>query len=80
MTLGRQVRSPTLLQLTPNPAPRDFYHSDYEEFCSSLNGPYELQNVRMAAVSIAKFHDFQAEYEGSIPFTRSSTFSKVDAQ
>jgi hypothetical protein len=49
----------------------DLFHSDNEEFFSSLSAPYELQKVRTAAVKIAKFYDFQAEYEGSIPFTRS---------
>jgi hypothetical protein len=28
----------------------------------------------MAIESAAEFHDFQAEYEGSIPFTRSNVF------
>src|ERR1700722_19544879 len=49
----------------------DLFHSDNEEFFSSLSAPYELQKVRTAAVKIAKFYDCQAEYEGSIPFTRS---------
>jgi hypothetical protein len=31
-----------------------------------------LKNAGMAFERAAKFHDFQAEYEGSIPFTRSN--------
>jgi hypothetical protein len=32
------------------------------------------QKVRIVVVRVAKFLDFQAEYEGSIPFTRSKAF------
>jgi hypothetical protein len=46
-------------------------HSDNEKFCSSLNHPQGMQNVRIANEQVAEFGDFQAEYEGSIPFTRS---------
>ena len=33
------------------------------------------ENVRMAAENTTIFLDFQAEYEGSIPFTRSKAIS-----
>jgi hypothetical protein len=32
----------------------------------------------MAFARIAEFPDFQAEYEGSIPFTRSNVFNCLD--
>ena len=32
------------------------------------------ENAGMAAEPITKFRDFQAEYEGSIPFTRSKLY------
>jgi hypothetical protein len=48
-------------------------HSDKEKFPIGLNHPEGLQNVGITLARIAKFHDFQAEYEGSIPFTRSKT-------
>jgi len=47
-------------------------HSDKEKFCNDLNGPKNAENVRMAAENTTIFLDFQAEYEGSVPFTRSS--------
>jgi hypothetical protein len=47
-------------------------HSDNEKFCNDLKGSKKLQNVRMAFESVSRSSDFQAEYEGSIPFTRSS--------
>jgi hypothetical protein len=31
----------------------------------------------MALARIAEFHDFQAEYAGSIPFTRSKVFQAL---
>ncbi|MET4231519.1 hypothetical protein AB7Z32_17135 [Bradyrhizobium sp. 482_C4_N1_1] len=34
-------------------------------------------NVRMAFESVSRFPDFQAEYEGSIPFTRSTIFDAI---
>jgi hypothetical protein len=37
-------------------------------------GVKKLQNARMAFESTPESSDFQAEYEGSIPFTRSNVF------
>ncbi len=34
-------------------------------------------NVGMGLVRVTKFFGFQAEYEGSIPFTRSNVFSNL---
>lgn len=38
------------------------------------------ENVRKALENIAKFCDLQAEYEGSIPFTRSNVLKPLSPQ
>jgi hypothetical protein len=45
---------------------RSLSHSDNEQFCSSLSHP-EGRRVRIVFVRVAKFPDFQAEYEGRFP-------------
>jgi hypothetical protein len=50
------------------------HHSDKSEFCSDLN---KLKGCELSECLLRpqqKFEDFQAEYEGSIPFTRSTIF------
>jgi hypothetical protein len=49
-------------------------HSDKSEFCSDLNEQKGCELSESALSVQGKFEDFQAEYEGSIPFTRSSSF------
>jgi hypothetical protein len=46
-------------------------HSDKEKFCSDLNRPKSCKISEWVLKTLQKFEDFQAEYEGSIPFTRS---------
>ena len=46
-------------------------HSDKEKFCSDLNRPDGCKMSERLLKTLRKFADFQAEYEGSIPFTRS---------
>jgi hypothetical protein len=46
-------------------------HSDKEKFCSDLNRPKSCKISEWVLKTLQKFKDFQAEYEGSIPFTRS---------
>jgi hypothetical protein len=46
-------------------------HSDKEEFCSNLGEQEELIVSELTLKTLQQFEDFQAEYEGSIPFTRS---------
>ena len=46
-------------------------HSDKEKFCSDLNRPKSRKMSERVLKTLRKFGDFQAEYEGSIPFTRS---------
>jgi hypothetical protein len=50
-------------------------HSDKEKFPSDLNRPgsYEMSERRLK--TLRKSGDFQADYEGSIPFTRSKQFN-----
>ena len=50
-------------------------HSDKEKFCSDLNRPKSCKISEWVLKTLQKFEDFQAEYEGSIPFTRSSVFT-----
>src|SRR6266436_9196928 len=47
-------------------------HSDKEQFCSSLNHPEGCKKSELSCTR-CEIPDFQAEYEGSIPFTRSSS-------
>jgi hypothetical protein len=46
-------------------------HSDKEKFCSNLNRPKSCEMSERLLKTMRKSGDFQAEYEGSIPFTRS---------
>jgi hypothetical protein len=50
------------------------HHSDKEKFCSDLNCPKNCKMSEWVLKTLRKFEDFQAEYEGSIPFTRSIIF------
>jgi hypothetical protein len=38
------------------------------------------ENVRTTAENTTRFPDFQAEYEGSIPFTRSNVLKSLSPQ
>ena len=49
-------------------------HSDKEKFLSDLNCPKSFKTSERLLKTLQKFGDFQAEYEGSIPFIRSSYF------
>jgi hypothetical protein len=44
-------------------------HSDKVKFCNDLNKPKGCELSESALRAQWKFEDFQAEYEGSIPFT-----------
>src|SRR5216683_7185733 len=48
--------------------------SDKEKFRSDLNRPESYEMSERLLKTLRKSGDFQAEYEGSIPFTRSSLF------
>jgi hypothetical protein len=50
-------------------------HYDKEKFCSDLNRPESCDMSERLLKTLQKFEDFQAEYEGSIPFTRSNPFN-----
>ena len=50
-------------------------HSDKEKFHSDLNRPESYEMSERLLKTLRKSGDFQAEYEGSIPFTRSNLFS-----
>ena len=54
------------------------HHSDKEKFCSDLNRPEGCKMSERLLKTLPKFADFQAEYEGSIPFTRFNVFSALD--
>ena len=47
-------------------------HSDNEKFCCDLNRPKSCEMSEWPIKTLRKLADFQAEYEGSIPFTRSN--------
>jgi hypothetical protein len=47
-------------------------HSDKEKFPNDLNRPESYEMSERLLKTLRKSGDFQAEYEGSIPFTRSS--------
>jgi len=49
-------------------------HSDKEKFRSDLNRPESCEMSEPPLKALRKSGDFQAEYEGSIPFTRSKQF------
>jgi hypothetical protein len=57
--------------LVAPPFGRSNSHSDKEKFCSDLNRPKSCKISEWVLKTLQKFEDFQAEYEGSIPFTRS---------
>ena len=50
-------------------------YSDKEKFRSDLNRPESCKMSERLLKTLRKFADFQAEYEGSIPFTRSKAIS-----
>ena len=52
-------------------------YSDKEKFRSDLNRPKGSEMSERLLKTLRKFGDFQAEYEGSIPFTRSSLFKDL---
>ena len=52
-------------------APR---HSDKEKFRNDLNRPKGCRISEQLLKTLRKFSDFQAEYEGSLYFTRSNVF------
>jgi len=54
--------------------PRNRY-SGKEKFRSDLNRPESCKMLERLLKTLRKFADFQAEYEGSIPFTRSKAIS-----
>jgi hypothetical protein len=45
-------------------------HSDKEKFRSDLNRPESCERSEPLLKTLGKSGDFQAEYEGSIPFIR----------
>jgi hypothetical protein len=49
-------------------------HSDKRKFCNDLNKQKGCELSECVLKVRRKFEDFQAEYEGSIPFTRSICF------
>jgi hypothetical protein len=53
------------------------FHSDKEKFCSDLNRPESCEMSERLLKTLRKSGDFQAEYEGSIPFTRSKQFQRL---
>jgi hypothetical protein len=50
-------------------------HSDKEKFRGDPNRPESCKMSERPLKTLSKFSDFQAEYEGSIPFTRSKAIS-----
>jgi hypothetical protein len=50
------------------------HQSDKEKFRSDLNRPEGCKMSERLLKILRKFADFQAEYEGSIPFTRSNSY------
>jgi hypothetical protein len=55
-------------------------HSDKEKFRSDLNRPKSCEMSERLLKTLRNSGDFQAEYEGSIPFTRSSAFNGSSCQ
>jgi len=51
--------------------------TDKEKFRGDSQSLKKLRNVGTALENTAKIRDLQAEYEGSIPFTRSSLFNDL---
>jgi hypothetical protein len=49
-------------------------HSDREKFRSDLNRPESYEMSERLLNTLRKSGDFQAEYEGSLYFTRSNVF------
>jgi len=52
-------------------------HSDKEKFRSDLKGPKSGKKSERLLKTLRKSGAFQAEYEGSIPFTRSNVFRHI---
>jgi len=82
---GRGVRSAGRDQYTPGLDRRIWIggrvsgqsadrHSDKEKFRSDLNHPESCEMSERLLKTLRKSGDFQAEYEGSIPFTRSNSY------
>jgi hypothetical protein len=61
---------PSLIEEKDAYGPRN-RHSDQEKFRNDLNGPKSCEMSERLLKTLRKSGDFQAEYEGSIPFTRS---------
>jgi hypothetical protein len=59
------------------PSPSGIGHSDKEKFRSDLNRPKSCEMSERLLKTLRKSGDFQAEYEGSIPFTRSKQFQRL---
>jgi hypothetical protein len=57
--------------------PNGYRHSDKEKFCNDLNGPKTPRMSERLLKTLQFFGAFQAEYEGSIPFTRSKQFQRL---
>ncbi len=55
----------------------DSLDSDKEKFRSDLNRPKSYESSERLLKTLRNSGDFQAEYEGSIPFTRSITISMI---
>jgi hypothetical protein len=58
-------------------SPSGIGHSDKEKFRSDLNHAESSEMSEWLLKTLQQFGDFQAEYEGSIPFTRSSVFRRL---
>jgi hypothetical protein len=56
------------------PSPSGIGHSDKEKFRSDLNHPESCEMSERPLKALPESGDFQAEYEGSIPFTPSRLF------
>jgi hypothetical protein len=72
--VGRLVAAVKWLEKDAHGARR---HSNKEKFRSDLNRPESCEMSERLLKTLEKFGDFQAEYEGSIPFTRSSLFKDL---
>jgi hypothetical protein len=57
---------------------RGNHHSDNQKFRSDLNRSESCEMSEWFLKIMRKIEDFQAEYEGSIPFTRSNDFNGLD--
>jgi hypothetical protein len=74
-TLGQLVATDKWLEMDAH-GPRN-RHSDKEKFRSDLNRPKSCEMSERILKTLPNSRDFQAEYEGSIPFTRSILFKDL---